>query len=323
MKFVRAGLFLLVLAALATVPMVATDFQLFRYTNVVVYALALIGMNLLVGYNGQVSLGHGAFYAIGAYATALMVVHAGAPHWLAVPLAGALCLVVGALFGLPLLKLAPVHLMMATFAMGAVVPTLGKWKGVERLTGGAQGLGIDEPEVPFGLSLSFDQWIYLFALGLTALCYVLMVNLMRGRIGRAVIAIRDHPIAAESMGVHAVAYKTSVFGLSAMLVGMAGGLSALSIKYVAPGLFNPFLSLGLLIGIAVGGLGSLTGALYGAVVLQAIFLVVGASASALRTPYPSLIYGVVLIVFLSLFPQGIAGLVSSAGGWLYRRLGRR
>lgn len=323
MKVVRAGLFLLVLAALATVSMVATDFQLFRYTNIVIYALALIGMNLLVGYNGQVSLGHGAFYAIGAYATALMVLYASVPHWLAVLLAGAVCLVVGALFGLPLLKLAPVHLAMATFAIGVVVPTLGKWEGVEHLTGGAQGLGIDVPEVPFGLSLSFDQWIYLFALGLTALCYVLMVNLMSGRIGRAVIAIRDHPIAAQSMGVHAVAYKTGVFGLSAMLVGMAGGLSALSIKYVAPGLFNPFLSFGLLIGIAVGGLGSLTGALYGAVALQAIFLVVGASASALRTPYPSLIFGVVLIVFLSLFPQGIAGLVSSAGGWLYRRLGRR
>jgi len=108
-----------------------------------------------------------------------------------------------------------------------------------------------------------------------------------------------------------------------MLVGMAGGLSALSIKYVAPGLFNPFLSFGLLIGIAVGGLGSLTGALYGAVALQAIFLVVGASASALRTPYPSLIYGMVLIVFLILFPHGIAGLVSSAGGGLCRRLGRQ
>jgi branched-chain amino acid transport system permease protein len=145
---------------------------------------------------------------------------------------------------------------------------------------------------------------------------------MSGRIGRAVIAIRDHPIAAQSMGVHAVACKTAVFGLSAMLVGMAGGLSALSIKYVAPGLFNPFLSFGLLIGIAVGGLGTLTGALYGAVVLQVIFLVVGASASALRTAYPSLIYGMVLIVFLMLFPQGIAGLVSSAGGWLHRRLGR-
>jgi branched-chain amino acid transport system permease protein len=204
-----------------------------------------------------------------------------------------------------------------------VVPTLGKWKGVERWTGGAQGLGIDVPQVPFGLSISFDQWIYLFALGLTALCFLLMRNLMGGRVGRAVIAIRDQPIAAASMGVHAVAYKTAVFGLSAMLVGMAGGLSAMSLKYVAPGLFNPFLSFGLLIGIAVGGLGSLTGALYGAVVLQAIFLVVGASASALRTQYPSLIYGAVLIVFLILCPQGIAGLVNSAGAWVRRRLGRQ
>lgn len=313
---------LLLLAALASVSMVATDFQLFRYTTIVIYALALIGMNLLVGYNGQISLGHGAFYAVGAYATALLVMHADTPHWLAVPLAGALCLVVGALFGLPLLKLAPVHLMMATFAIGVVVPTLGKWKGVERWTGGAQGLSIDVPEVPFGLPLSFDQWIYLFTLGLTALCFALMVNLMSGRVGRAVIALRDHPIAATSMGIDAVAYKTTVFGLSAMLVGMAGGLSALAIKYVAPGLFNPFLSFGLLIGIAVGGLGSLTGALYGAVVLQAIFLVVGASASALRTPYPTLIYGAVLIVLLILFPQGIAGLVHDAGAWLRRKRGR-
>lgn len=323
MNVFRAGLFVLVLAALAAVPMAATDFQLFRYTNIVIYALALIGMNLLVGYNGQVSLGHGAFYAVGAYATALLVVHAGIPHGLAVLLAGAVCLLVGALVGLPLLKLAPVHLLMATYAIGVVVPILGKWKGVEHLTGGAQGMGIDVPEVPFGLTLSFDQWIYLFALGLTALCFVLMVSMMAGRIGRAVIAIRDHPIAAQSMGVHAVAYKTGVFGLSAMLVGMAGGLSAMSIKYVAPGLFNPFLSFGLLIGIAVGGLGSLTGALYGALVLQAILLVVGASASALRTPYPSLVYGVVLIVFITLFPRGIAGLVGSAGERLGRRFGRR
>ena len=302
----------LVLAALAAVPLLATDFQLFRFTNILGYALALIGVNLLVGYNGQISLGHGAFYAVGAYATSLLVVYAGVAHWVAVPVASVVCLAVGFLFSLPVLRLRPMHLAMATFAIGAALPSLAKWKGVERWTGGAQGLGIDEPKVPFGLPLRFDQWIYLLALLIVALTFWLTFNLLRGRVGRAAIAIRDHPIAAQAMGINSVYYKAAIFGVSAMLVGMAGGLMALSMRYVAPGMFGLSLSFGLLIGIAVGGLGSLTGALYGAVCLQFIFLVVGASASSLHMSNTPLIYGVVLILFLCFCPNGIAGLVTSA-----------
>jgi branched-chain amino acid transport system permease protein len=303
---------LLVLAALAAMPLVASDFQLFKLTNILIYALALIGMNLLVGYNGQISLGHGAFYAVGAYATAMLVLHADMAHWLAVPVAGVICLGVGTLFSLPLRRLQPVHLAMATFAIGAVLPSLAKWKWVEHWTGGVQGLGLDEPGVPFALPLRFDQWIYLFALLLVALCFWLTFNLMRGRVGRAAIAIRDHPIVAASMGIDTTVYRAVIFGLSAMLVGMAGGMAALSTRYIGPGMFGVFLSFGLLIGIAVGGLGSLTGALYGAVVLQLIFLVVGASASSMHTSNTPLVFGVVLIIFLCLFPNGIAGLVRSA-----------
>ena len=306
------ALIVLLLAALATVPLLATDFQLFRFTNILIYALALIGVNLLVGYNGQISLGHGAFYAVGAYTTALLVVHADVAHWVAVPVAGVVCLGVGTLFSLPLRKLQPVHLAMATFALGAALPSLAKWKWIEPWTGGTQGLGIDEPTAPFGLPLHFDQWIYLLALLFVGVSFWLTFNLLRGRVGRAAIAIRDHPIAAQSMGVNNAYYKAVVFGLSAMLVGMAGGLTALSMRYVAPGMFGLSLSFGLLIGIAVGGLGSLSGALYGAICLQFIFLVVGASASTLRTANTPLVYGVVLIIFLCLFPNGIAGLVASA-----------
>ena len=318
----RAAAVSLVLAMLAAVLLLATDFQLFRFTNIVVYALALIGVNLLVGYNGQISLGHGAFYAVGAYATALLIVHAGVAHWVAVPVAGIVCLGVGFLFSLPLLKLQRVHLAMATFALGAALPSLAKWKGIDRWTGGTQGLGIDEPGVPFGLPLRFDQWIFLLALLFAALSFWLTKNLLRGRVGRAAIAIRDHPIAALSMGIHSVFYKAVIFGLSAMLVGMAGGLTALSMRYVAPGMFGLFLSFGLLIGIAVGGLGTLSGALFGAVCLQFIFLVVGASASSLRTANTPLLYGVVLILFLCLCPNGIAGLVSSARAGLRRAWAR-
>ena len=309
---------LLLVAGLASVPLFATDFQLFRFTNILIYALALIGVNLLVGYNGQLSLGHGAFYAVGAYAASLLVVHAGVAHWVAVPVAGLVCLAVGFLFSLPVLRLQPMHLAMATFAFGAAMPSIAKWKGVVDWTGGTQGLGIDEPGVPFGLPLRFDQWIYLLSLVFLVLSFWLTFNLLRGRVGRAVIAIRDHPIAAQSMGIHNVVYKAVVFGISAMLVGMAGGLTAMSMRYVAPGMFGLFLSFGLLIGIAVGGLGSLTGALYGAVCLQVILLVVSASASSLQTSNTPLVYGVVLIVFLCLFPNGIAGLVSRAVALLQR-----
>jgi len=312
-----------VLAILAAVPLLATDFQLFRFTNILIYALALIGVNLLVGYNGQISLGHGAFYAVGAYATTLLVVHAGVAHWVAVPVAGVVCLGVGFLFSLPLLRLQRVHLAMATFALGAALPSLVKWKGIESWTGGTQGLGIDEPSAPFGLPLRFDQWIYLLSLLFVALSFWLTFNLLRGRVGRAAIAIRDHPIAAQSMGINSAYYKAVIFGLSAMLVGLAGGLAALSMRYVAPGMFGLFLSFGLLIGIAVGGLGSLSGALFGAVFLQFIFLVVGASASSLRTANTPLLYGVVLILFLCLFPDGIAGLVASARARLERARDRR
>ena len=307
----------ILLAALAAVPLLATDFQLFRFTNILIYAVALIGTNLLVGYNGQISLGHGAFYAVGAYATALLVVYAGVAHWIALPVAGVVCLVVGFLFSLPILRLQPMHLAMATFAIGAALPTLAKWKGVERWTNGTQGLGINEPSVPFGV-LRFDQWIYLLALLWLALAFWLTFNLLRGRVGRAVIAIRDHPIAAQSMGINGVVYKATIFGISAMLVGIAGGLGALSMRFVAPSMYGLFLSFGLLIGIAVGGLGTLSGALYGAVFLQIIFLVVGASASTLGTSNTPLIYGVVLVLFLCLFPTGIAGLIASARARLRR-----
>jgi len=266
-------------------------------------------LNILVGYNGQISLGHGAFYAIGAYATAILVVHAGLAHWVAVPVAGALCLAIGVLFGLPLLRLEPMHLAMATFALGAVLPGLARFRGLVEWTGGGQGMGLDVPAVPFGLPLSFDQWLYLLALATMAAAFVMASNLLGGRIGRATRAIRDHPLAAQAMGIDTVATKSAVFGVSALLTGIAGALAALSIRYVGPGMFGSFLSFGFLIGIAVGGIATLSGAIYGAILLQFIFLAVGKTAQSLGTWNLQLIYGVFLIAFLWLNPRGVAGLV--------------
>lgn len=313
---------IIILIALASLaPLVATDIQLFRLTNVLIYAIALLGLNMLVGYNGQISLGHGAFYALGAYTAATLVAHFAAPHWIAVPIAGLVCLIAGFLFGLPVLRLDRMYLAMITLALGAVLPTLAKYRGIERWTGGSQGLGLDQPAVPFGLPLSFDQWLYCFTL-LTLVClFVIAANLLRGRIGRAIVAIRDHPVAAQVMGINTAFYKSAMFGISAMYTGIAGALAALAIKYVAPGLFGVFLSFSFLVGIAVGGIASLSGALYGAIFLQVILFAVGITAQSLQTAHVYAIYGVVLILVLYFMPKGVAGLVIQAGQRIRHRAG--
>ena len=299
---------MLVLAT-ACVPLVASDFDLFNLTNVMIYAIALLGVNILVGYNGQISLGHGAFYAIGAYAAAILVAHFAVPHWAAIPVAGVVCLIAGFAFGSPLLRLGGMHLAMATFALGAVVPIVVKHKQIEHWTGGGQGIALDKPEVPFDLPLSFDQWLYLLTLFVLVLSFAIAANLLHGRIGRAIIAIRDNPVAAEAAGIDAAYYKSAAFGISAMYVGIAGALAAIALQYVAPGLFGVFLSLGFLIGVAVGGLASLSGAIYGAVFLHLIFAFAGSTARSLHTPNVFLIYGIVLILVIHFLPGGVASVV--------------
>jgi branched-chain amino acid transport system permease protein len=305
----RLGLGLLIAAA-ACAPFLATDYQLFRLTSVLIYAIALLGVNVLVGYNGQISLGHGAFYALGAYAAAIQIAHFGVPHWAAVPLAGAICLVAGFAFGLPTLRLGAMHFAMATFALGFVLPGLARHKSVERWTGGTQGMELDRPQVPFGLALSFDQWMYLFTLLALVLSVTLAANLLQGRIGRAIVALRDDPIAAEASGIHAGLYKPAALGVSAMFTGVAGALAATALQYVAPGLFGIFLSFGFLIGAMVGGIATLAGALYGALFLQVIFAAVGATARSLQTAQVFVLYGIALTLVALFLPGGVAGLVT-------------
>lgn len=305
---------MLVLAT-ACVPLIASDFELFNLTNVLIYAIALLGVNILVGYNGQISLGHGAFYAIGAYTAAILVAHFAVPHWAAIPVAGVVCLIAGFAFGAPLLRLGGMHLAMATFALGAVVPIVVKHKQIEHWTGGGQGIALDTPAVPFDLPLSFDQWLYLLTLLVLVLSFATAANLVNGRIGRAIIAIRDNPIAAEAAGIDAAYYKSAAFGISAMYVGIAGALAAISLQYVAPGLFGVFLSFGFLIGVAIGGFASLGGALYGAIFLQLILAFASSTAQSLNTANVFLTYGIVLILVIHFMPGGVASVV--------KRIGRR
>jgi branched-chain amino acid transport system permease protein len=302
------GLAALLIVACA-LPFVLSNYRTFQLTLVLVYAIALLGLNILTGYNGQISLGHGAFYAIGAYVAAILMDRFGVPYWATVPLAGALCLAAGFLFGLPALRLEGHYLALATFALGVTMPQLLKNKHVEHWTGGVQGIVIVKPDAPFGLKLSPDQWLYFFTLAITLVMFVVGWNLLRGRVGRALVAIRDHPIAAQAMGVDSATYKSLAFGVSAMYTGIAGALGAIAVQFVAPDSFALTLSISLLIGIVIGGLASIAGAFYGALFIQFVPNI----ADQISKAAPWAIYGIFLIGFMFLMPMGINGAIRL--GW--------
>src|SRR2546428_3013845 len=252
---------ILLLVVACALPFIVSSYRTFQLTLVLVYAIALLGLNILTGYNGQISLGHGAFYALGAYCAAILMDRFGAPYWATIPAAGVVCLVAGFLFGLPALRLEGLYLALATFALGVAMPQLLKYHALEKWTGGVQGIVIAKPAPPFGLPLSPDQWLDFFTLAITVVMFILGWNLLRGRIGRALVAIRDQHIAAEAMGIHNALYKSLAFGVSAMFTGVAGALGALAVQFVPPDSFGVFLSIVFLVGTVVGGLSPISGAL--------------------------------------------------------------
>ena len=307
------------------IPGLVSDYRLFLVSTMIIAAIAVLGLNLLTGFNGQISLGHGAFYAVGAYAAAILMDQAGVPYWATVPAAGMICFIVGYLFGLPALKLEGHYLALATFALALAVPQILKYKWFEGLTGGVQGIVLNKPEVPFGLPLSEDQWLYFYRLIVMIILYWAANNILNSRSGRAMMAIRDYQIAADTMGIDTALYKTVTFGISAAYTGIAGALSASAIAFVAPDSFNIFLSIKFLIGLVVGGIGSLAGSVVGGI----FYVLVDNSAQALSTFVKNdlglqfdlsayTVFGILLIVLMYLMPMGIVGGVYI----MFRRLQR-
>jgi branched-chain amino acid transport system permease protein len=311
----RRAAFLLVALSALGLPFLASGYHLFQFAQVLIYAIALLGLNLLTGYNGQISLGHGAFYAIGGYAAAILETKFGWPYWATPPAAGLVCFAAGFLFGLPALRLGGLYLALATFALAVATPQLLDYKAFDSWTGGVQGLQLGKPHAPFALPLTADQWLYLLCLAWTALLFWAAANLVRGRVGRALVAIRDHPVAAETMGVNISLYKATCFGVSALYAGVAGALAAIVVGFVSPDSFGLFLSLSLLVGIVVGGLASISGVLFGALFIEFVpnyadqlSDLFGESAKAL----PGAIYGLLLIGLMALMPTGVAGALRAA-----------
>lgn len=311
-----ASLYAALLLALAAsaLPFFVDDYRIFQFTLVLVFALALLGLNLITGYCGQISLGHGAFYAIGAYTCALLM-GAGMPYWLTLPFCAVIGLLCGLLVAIPALRLEGLYLALATYSLAVVFPQLLKYKGFEAWTGGSHGITLTKPQAPAGLPLSDDQWLYLFVLAVALPMIWVARNVLKGRIGLTWVAIREHPTAATSMGINTAYFKSLCLGISAAYTSIAGGLGAIAVQFVAPDSFGVFLSLSFLVGIVVGGMASIPGALIGAVFIQFIPEV----TDTVLQSAPWAIYGAILIVFLHVMPGGIAGMASHFTSFINKR----
>jgi branched-chain amino acid transport system permease protein len=299
----------LLLALLLLSPLLwASDYRLFQLTLVGSYAIAILGLDLLTGYTGQISLGHGAFYALGAYTAAIAMNGFDWPYYATLPLAALFSALFGYAFGFPALRLRGPYLALATFGLAIAVPQLLRFKPLEDWTGGVQGIVITKPDPPFHLPLSPDQWLYLFTLAVAAAVFWLMQGVLGGHLGVALRAVRDHELAAETMGLPAASLKTRAFAVSAMLTGLAGALGAIAVQFVAPDSFSLIFSITLFVGLVTGGVTSRAGA-----VLGALFVVfVPNFASLVSKAVPGAIYGILLIGFLFFAPRGAAGLLSAA-----------
>jgi branched-chain amino acid transport system permease protein len=311
---------LLLLVGLLVLPFLVKNFRVFQFNMVMIYAIAILGLNILTGYNGQISLGHGAFYAIGAYVAAILMSKVGVPFWATLPVSALVCFVFGYLMGFPALRLGGHYLALATFALAVAVPQLLKNKAIDSWTGGVMGIVLNKPEPPFemtvlGQPLSADRWLYFVILAVTLLMFLIAWRLLRGRVGRSLIAIRDHPIAAAAMGINLPVYKSLTFGVSAAYTGVAGGLSAAAVAFVSPDSFTVFLSITLLVGVVVGGLATIHGAIFGAIFVQYVPHV----AEEVSKSAPWAIYGVFLIVLMYVMPSGAAGLVDRILAMFRRR----
>jgi branched-chain amino acid transport system permease protein len=302
------------------------NYGFLQLSLMVVFAIAVLGLNLLTGFNGQISLGHGAFFAIGGYTTAILMFHYGVPYWLTLPVAAALCFVAGYLFGLPALRLEGHYLALATFGLAIAVPQMLKYRHIEELTGGVQGLQLDRAVAPFGLPLTPNQWMFLVALAVAVIMFWVARNLLDSRTGRALRAIRDQPLAAQTMGVNNAHYKTVTFGVSALYTGVAGALFTIIIEFASPDNFQFALSIAILVGAVVGGIASLPGAVVGGVFIQVIEKYADSAArqlsAMLHLPIevePWTIYGLALILLVYFMPMGIAGGVAMAWASARRR----
>ncbi len=309
-RAIRVGIAVVLFAIL---PAFAPTFLVFDFIYVAAYAIAILGLIILTGMNGQISLGHGAFMALGGYVVAVLAHSLGWPYWIGVPVAAVASGIFGLIIGAIALRLAGVYLVLATFSLAVATPSF--LKHYKSITGGFGGLSLDAAKAPVWAPVPAQLWLYYVTWAIAGAAFLVSALLVRGRIGRALRALRDNPIAAISFGVDPVFYKTLAFGWSAVLAGTAGAFFAIATAYVSPDTFTFALSITLLIGAVLGGMMTFWGALVGAIVIEFLPLV----AQQINAGAPSVVYGVTLILMMMFVPDGIVGGVQR----LTRRLTRR
>lgn len=299
----------LLLAALLVAPWLLPDYYVSQLVFIWIYAIAAIGLMILVGFTGQVSLGHAAFLAMGAYTEAYLQQH-GWPFALSLTFSALVAGITGIIVGLPALRVKGMYLAIATLAFGFIVE-----EGVARaesITGGNAGKAIGTLEV-FGLPIDSEQRFYYLSLFVLALVVVGVMNLLRSPTGRAFVAIRDSEISAQSMGINLARYKTIAFALSAAVAGIAGALYAHKLRYLSPDQFTFLQSIELLIILVIGGVGSIYGAIFGAAFWIAVqqFIVLAKDwlppAIAQQTGLQPTVFGLILVAFVLFEPMGLYG----------------
>ena len=306
----KRALWAAVLVAAVLLPFWFSSYRVSQFTLVLAYAVAVLGLNLLLGYSGQISLGHGASFALGAYVTAILVAKSGWPHLATIPVSAAICFAAGFAIGIPALRLHGLYLALVTLGLAVATPQV--IKRFDGLTGGTQGLSAPPPAVPSWLSfLADDQYLYLLNLAIAVVMFVLAAGIVRGRVGRALVAVRDNQIAARTFGVDLAAYKTRAFAISSAYAGVGGSMFAITIGFVAPESFGLALSFSFLAAVVVGGLATVSGAIFGALFIE----FVPVYAADVNEALAAVIYGGVLIAFMYVLPTGVVGLL--------RRLGAR
>jgi branched-chain amino acid transport system permease protein len=315
----------LLMALLLAAPWMVGEYVMSQLHFILIYSIVGLGLMLLVGFTGQVSLGHAAFLAVGAYTEALLQAR-GVPVFVSLPCAALFSAVVGLIVGLPALRLKGIYLAIATLAFNVIVEeVVTRW---ESLTGGNSGLHLAPVEL-FGVKLDGDAGFYYLCLGLTVAAILALMNLLRSPTGRAFVAIRDSEISASCMGVNLAKYKTLSFAISAALTGVGGALYAHKVTFITPEQFTLLQSIELVTIVILGGVGFLHGA-----VLGAAFLIVLPQLISLAKDYlpgniagsglQSVVFGLMLIAFIIFEPLGLYGRWLKVRAWFelfpfYRR----
>ncbi|HXT81580.1 MAG TPA: branched-chain amino acid ABC transporter permease [Acetobacteraceae bacterium] len=320
----------LLLLIMLVIPFVLGEFYIGELGGVFIFAIAGVGLMLLIGFTGLISLGHAAFLGIGAYVNSVLLAH-GVPFLITLPVAGLFTALCGAAIGRPTLRMSGLYLAIATLAFGSIVGTVfQKWTSV---TGGFDGFPVPTPYI-FGIPVEGATGIYYVSLAVLIFVLWISVNLLRTPLGRAMVAIRDSEVSAQSMGIHLAWYKTLAFAISAGMTGLAGALFAHYVRFLAPDAFDVLLSIQFVTIVFVGGLGSIRGAIFGALFVRLLPQAIAIMRDSLpfgigRMPglEPSL-FGLVLVLVILFQPDGIDGLWLKMKRWfqsfpLKRRTGFR